>query len=165
MIRRITLSLNFELLTGMRAAYKNFLKKSLTSFVIVIITGRMKQMSRALSLGFACSLVVGVMAGQSAFGSVADLGAASGSSVTTTSAAPGAITTVTSTPGSVSTTTVTPGASSVAVPWGHLNPVPEANAGFILAALLPLMLLMTPTRVRKVLAAFRSSGNTDSPVA
>ena len=120
----------------------------------------MKQLYRAFSLGFACSLVVGVMAGQSAFGSVADIGSASGSSVSTS------VSTSDSTVGSVN---LTPGQVSSSAPW-HWSPppppptpspvcaVPEANAGLILAALFPLMLLITPARVRKVMAAIRADG-------
>jgi len=126
----------------------------------------MKQLSRAFKLGFACSLVVvGVMAGQSAFGSVADLSDASGSSV---AASTGSVSTANSaSTGSVSLQPgeVTSAPAAQSAPWSHtppppppLCPVPEANAGLVLAALIPLMLLMTPARLRKAIAAIRAGG-------
>lgn len=41
---------------------------------------------------------------------------------------------------------------------GPLNAIPEYNAGFVLAALSPLMLLITPSRIRRTLAALGSRG-------
>jgi hypothetical protein len=157
---------------GQNPAVKKFLKKFFDEFRYRNYNGSMKQTSRSLNLSLACSLVLGVFAGQSALGSVADLGTSSGSggsSVSlTTSPGSTTATTVQSTPGSVSSSFSGwggwGGGGSGGNPWGgggHLNPVPEANAGLVLAALFPLMLLLTPSRVRKMIAAFRS-GDTGS---
>jgi hypothetical protein len=120
----------------------------------------MKQKHRAFNftLGIACSLVLGVMAGQSASGSIAGIGGSTGSSISIGTST--VSTSTVSVPGQI-TSTSTPGWSIWGGPGngGHLSPCPEANAGFILAALLPLMLLITPTRVRKALAVIRSRGS------
>jgi hypothetical protein len=70
----------------------------------------------------------------------------------------------------VSSVIVAPGEVTSSTPhgwgWGPPPPptpppvcaVPEANAGFVLAALFPLMLLVTPARMRKVIAAIRAGG-------
>jgi hypothetical protein len=117
----------------------------------------MKQLSRALSLGFACSLALGALAGQSAFGSVADLGAASSSSVSTSDVSSSTGSTEVSAVQTSFTTDNRGGQGGGWSPPPPIWPVPEANAGFILAALIPLMLLLTPARLRKLLGAFRSS--------